>query len=143
MPIHLQIPRHLYDAMIAQARAELPNECCGLLAGHILTGEGLGQVVQGYPLVNAEASPVEYTSDSSSLIAAHISMRKLRLELLAIYHSHPTTEPVPSRKDLARNYHGEDMINLIISLRTEPPQVRGWRLAAESYHEASWEIVPV
>src|SRR5260370_2739731 len=33
MPFRLRIPRNHYDAMVAQAMAELPNECCGLLAG--------------------------------------------------------------------------------------------------------------
>jgi [CysO sulfur-carrier protein]-S-L-cysteine hydrolase len=141
MPIHLQIPRHLYDAMIAQARAELPNECCGLLAGHIFAVEGPRRVVQLYPLVNATASPVEYTSDARSMFDAVRSMQKLGLELLAIYHSHPTSEPIPSRTDLARKY-SEEVINFIISLQSEPPRVRGWTLTAESYHEASWEVVP-
>ena len=50
MPFRLEVPRALYSAMLEQARAELPNECCGLLAGTV--EEGVGRVVARYPLVN-------------------------------------------------------------------------------------------
>src|SRR5438128_8101176 len=56
-PFRLELPRALHEAMIDQARAELPNECCGLLAGVI--EEGVARVVRRFPLINAVASPVE------------------------------------------------------------------------------------
>ncbi len=140
MPILLQIPRQLYENLIAQARGELPNECCGLLGGHIIAERGVAQVVRAYPLVNAKASPVEYESDAHSMLAAHRTMRQLGLDLLAVYHSHPTSEPIPSRKDLEQNYY-EDVIHFIISLQSEPPRMRGWRLSAKDYREADWEIL--
>ena len=52
----LLIPRSLLDAVLAHARAELPNECCGLLAGTV--EEGVGRVVARYPLVNELAEAV-------------------------------------------------------------------------------------
>src|SRR5262249_30335244 len=51
----LQVPRSLYAEMTAQAEAEAPLECCGLLAG-LIEGD-VGRVVQRYPLINAAASP--------------------------------------------------------------------------------------
>ena len=57
----LLLPRQLYAAMVAQAQAELPNECCGLLAGRI--DAGVGRVEQRYPLVNELTSPVEFQSE--------------------------------------------------------------------------------
>jgi proteasome lid subunit RPN8/RPN11 len=142
MPIRLQIPRQLYENMIAQARAELPNECCGLLAGHSLPDQELARAVEAFPLVNAAASPVEFLSEPHSMFEAERAMRRLGLDLLAVYHSHPTSHPIPSRTDLARNY-SESVINLIISLQSEPPEVRGWWLTAEEYREADWEILVV
>ena len=61
------------------------------------------------------------------------------LEFLAIYHSHPTSEAVPSRKDREMNY-SPDVMNLIISLK-KPAEVRAWWLEAETQREAEWEIV--
>ncbi len=136
----LLLPAQLYTEMLAQARAELPNECCGLLAGRIDTAAGVAHVVKRYPFVNAMASPREFESDPSSRIAADKDRRQNDLEELAIYHSHPTSPSVPSRRDLEMNY-SPDVMNFIISLQTPEPLVRAWWLTAEGYREAEWMIV--
>ena len=150
-PFRLRVPRPLLQQLLAQAVAELPNECCGLLAG-IVEGASdsgsapadrplrFGRAMRRYPLVNAAASPTEYLSDAQSLLAAHKDMRRLGLEILAVYHSHPTSEPVPSRTDLARNYY-EDAVHLIVSLQTGTPTVRGWWLAGNQFREVDWEVI--
>ena len=125
--------------MVQQARAELPNECCGLLAGKIDT-TGTARVSRRFPLVNAAASPREFLSEPQSMFAAERARRSEGLETLAVYHSHPTSDPIPSRADLERNYSPEVM-NLIISLKTDPPQVRVWWLEDTKYREAAWEIL--
>src|SRR5208337_5664133 len=68
-PFQLLLPRAVHEAMVAQARAEFPNECCGLLAGSF-ESEGRARVTRRYPLVNAAASPVEYLSDARSMFDA-------------------------------------------------------------------------
>jgi proteasome lid subunit RPN8/RPN11 len=140
----LLLPRDLYEAMVAQAVAELPNECCGLLAGTLRPidtagpGPAVGRVVCCYPLVNKAASPREFLSDAHSLFAAHRDMRNRGLEVLAVYHSHPTSDPVPSRTDLERNYW-PGVVSLIISLKGAAPVLRGWWLGAADYQQAEWE----
>lgn len=130
--------------MLDQAVAELPNECCGLLAGKLLDTKGLGppvgHVVERYPLVNAAASAQEYVSDVKGMFEAFRDMRARGLEVLAVYHSHPTSAPMPSRTDLERNY-SPDVINLIVSLQTSEPLVRGWWLTADDYRAADWRCV--
>jgi proteasome lid subunit RPN8/RPN11 len=121
--------------MIAHARAELPNECVGLLAGVIEAGTG--RVVERYPLVNSAASPREFLSQPESMFAAYRAMRERSLDVLAIYHSHPTSDPVPSRTDLERNYSA-DVVNFIVSLKGEPPLLRGWWLKEDGYRELEW-----
>src|SRR5262245_9214659 len=115
--------------MLAQAREELPNECCGLLAGP-LPEAGIGRVVHRYPLVNAEASPTEFVSEPRGTFEAERDMRHQGTVVLAVYHSHPTSPPVPSRKDRERNY-SPDVINVIIALATDVPVVRCWWLTAD------------
>jgi proteasome lid subunit RPN8/RPN11 len=152
MAFHLQIPRRFREAMILQARAELPNECCGLLAGHILppvqAAEGVqtaplaqAVVVERFPLVNEMASPKDFHSEPHSMLAAEKARRRLGLEFLAVYHSHPTAPPIPSRRDLERNYWGENVVCLIISLNGPEPEIRGWWLAADDYREAECEWI--
>jgi proteasome lid subunit RPN8/RPN11 len=141
-PFSLQVPRRLYQEMLEQARAELPNECCGLLAGIIFTDEGkrVGRVVQRYALVNAAADPQRFESEPTSHFRADKDMRRCGTELLVVYHSHPTSAPLPSRTDLERNYSSE-VVNLIISLEREEPLVRGWWLTEKGYREAEWVVL--
>jgi len=133
----LSIPRPLYEAMLAHARAELPAECCGLLAGRI--EGGVAKVTAHYPLVNALGSPTEYESEPRSMFAAHKAMRASGTDVLAVYHSHPTSDPVPSRRDLDRSY-SEMVMNLIIGLKAAEPDVRGWWLTKDGAEEAIWEL---
>src|SRR4051794_11260944 len=102
MPFRLVVPRDVLEKTVAQALSERPNECCGLLAGH-MDGD-VARVVAVCPLVNALASPVEYESEPRSMFAAYRDYTSKGLDVLAVYHSHPTSPPVPSKKDLARNY---------------------------------------
>ena len=134
---HLRVPRPIFDAMLAHAKAALPAECCGLLAGTV--ADGLGRVTLHLPLVNALASPTEYESEPRSMLAAHKAMRASGTDVLAVYHSHPTSDPVPSKRDRERNY-GEQVVNLIIGLRGAEPDVRGWWLTAEAAREAKWDV---
>jgi proteasome lid subunit RPN8/RPN11 len=126
--------------MLAQAAAERPLECCGLLAGPANDGP-FWRVVRYYPLVNAAASPTEYESEARSILAADKDMRRNGWKVLAIYHSHPTSPPVPSRKDLENNFYGDTAVHLIISLQSAQPKVHGWWLSATEYREAEWEVV--
>src|SRR5437773_1648343 len=82
------LPRELYEALVGQARAEQPNECCGLLAGRVEAG--VGRVSHRFPLRNELASPREYSSEPRDHLNADRRMRELGIDLLAIYHSHPT-----------------------------------------------------
>jgi proteasome lid subunit RPN8/RPN11 len=134
----LNIPRLVYEGMLWHALAEQPLECCGLLAGAIRE-DGVGVVKLRYPLLNAAASAIEFESEPRSHFSADRDIRRQGLEVLAVYHSHPTSEPVPSRKDLERN-NWPQAVTLIISLKTRPPTIRGWWLDADSYREAEWML---
>jgi proteasome lid subunit RPN8/RPN11 len=121
--------------MLAQAVAELPHECCGLLAGRD------GRVTHRYPLTNSLASPRRYESNPKELFEAEKDRRRQGTEFLAIYHSHPTSEPIPSRTDLESNLYGPDVVHLIISLQGGAPTVRGWHLHQSTFRPAEWTVV--
>jgi len=136
----LLIPRPILAAMLAQAAEELPNECCGLLGGSRSADGRLLHARTIHPLVNAAGSPNAYESEPRSMFDAMRELRQSDLDVVAIYHSHPSSPPVPSRRDLAQSW-GEGVVNLIISLQSAQPEVRGWWLAATDYREAGWECV--
>ena len=138
-PFHLHLPAHFVEEMFAQAKAELPNECCGVLAGTVAP-DRTAQVVRRYPLTNAAASPVEYLSEPRAMFDAERDMRSHGTHIVAVYHSHPTSEAVPSKKDRERNYSPE-VVNFIISLKDGTPRLRGWWLTADGAQEAVWEVV--
>jgi proteasome lid subunit RPN8/RPN11 len=83
---------------------------------------------------------VEYSS-AQSLFAATKAMRDKGEELVAIYHSHPTSEPIPSATDLERNFYGDTVVHFIIGLAGAEPLLRGWRLHEKDFDEAAWRLI--
>jgi proteasome lid subunit RPN8/RPN11 len=132
--VRLIIPSQLYEEAIEHARQTRPNECCGLLAGHIRDGAGV--LTTRFPIENALASPTEYETAARDMLFAFRHMREHGLELLAVYHSHLTSAPVPSTRDVERNTYGETVVHLIVSLAGTEPVVKGWWLGETSYREA-------
>jgi proteasome lid subunit RPN8/RPN11 len=133
-PQSLQIPHDILDAMVAHCVREAPLECCGILCGTF------PRVSLFYPLRNENQSETRYNADPNDLIAAHIDFRQRGVEILALYHSHPRWEAVPSQTDLAENYYGP-VPRIIVSLKGDAPEVRVWRLDTDSFQELTWEVV--
>jgi proteasome lid subunit RPN8/RPN11 len=129
----LSIPRAIYKQVIAHALTEAPSECCGFLVGR----EKIERVV---PLRNTLASQVAYNVDAKELLRINRELRAEGFDVLAVYHSHPTSTPVPSASDLAQNGYGETVPHLIIGLRGAVPEMRAWWLGETSYREAEWCI---
>lgn len=136
-PFRLVIPRAIFEEMLAHARAERPLECCGLLAGVIADGRGL--VRSRHRLVNELASATAFRSEPRAMFAAMKAMRAAGTDVLAVYHSHPTAPPIPSRRDLEENY-SPAVVNLILGFAADPPDVRGWWLRADGFDRADWEL---
>jgi proteasome lid subunit RPN8/RPN11 len=62
------------------------------------------------------------------------------LEVVAAYHSHPTSAPVPSRKDLDRNPWDDWAAHVIVSLARSEAEVRVWWLTEAAFTEAEWAV---
>jgi proteasome lid subunit RPN8/RPN11 len=132
----LIIPDALLARVIEHAWAELPKECCGLLAGLIADGDGYA--IERATIRNDRASPTGYLTNAHDLFAAYREMRATGTEVLAVYHSHPTSNPVPSRRDVAENTYGETVVHLIVSLSDSEPEVRAWWISESGFREAEW-----
>ena len=117
----MQIAQPLMDELVAHARAELPNESCGMLA---VDGESFTQF---FPAQNEFASPMRFRIDSGDQIRIWNSIDELGQEA-AIFHSHPNSEASPSQTDinLARDWPGA--IWVICSLADDEAVVRGFRI---------------
>ncbi len=94
----LRIDQATYDAIVAHAKRDHPNEACGVVAGP----EGSGRPQRFIPMVNAAGSPTYYEFDSMDLLKLYKQMWANDEEPVVIYHSHTATEAYPSRTDIAR-----------------------------------------
>jgi proteasome lid subunit RPN8/RPN11 len=108
----LRIDDDQYEALVAHARAEYPNEACALLGGR--DGRD-GSVERVYALPNAEASPTFYVVEPKAQLKAMTEMDDLGLDLVGIFHSHVATEAYPSRTDVELAAY-PDAVYLILSL---------------------------
>jgi proteasome lid subunit RPN8/RPN11 len=90
----LRLPQTMLDEMVAHARDDLPNECCGLIAG---PGDEARQL---YRTRNSEASPFRYNIDAQDLLRVHKDLWANDWEILVIYHSHVASEAYPSPTDV-------------------------------------------
>ena len=129
----LQIPAAIRDAMVDHCLREVPLEACGILGG---VGR---RVASFFPLQNELHDEARYRADPRELIAAVQALRGRGEEILALYHSHPKTDAIPSKTDLRENYYG-DVPRIIVSLAGAEPVVRIWRLDAESFEKLEWTI---
>jgi proteasome lid subunit RPN8/RPN11 len=119
----VKISRALVDEMVAHAREDLPNECCGMVAG--LDGEAT-EVIR---VENAAASPLRYEMDPKAQYEAWKSIEDGGKELLAIYHSHTKSAAYPSQTDVNQAVAWPDQVYLIVSLAEEDsPDVKGYFL---------------
>ena len=92
----LRLDRTTYDAIVAHAKRDHPDEACGIVAGP----EGSDRATRYVAMVNAAGSPTFYEFDSSELLALYKEMWANDEEPVVIYHSHTATEAYPSRTDI-------------------------------------------
>jgi len=92
----LRIDQSTYDAIVAHARRDHPDEACGVVAGVY----GSDRPTRFVPMPNAARSPTFYEFDSGDLLALYKEMDSRDEEPVVIYHSHTATEAYPSRTDV-------------------------------------------
>ncbi|HYU86360.1 MAG TPA: M67 family metallopeptidase [Kribbellaceae bacterium] len=92
----LIIDAETYDAIVAHARRDHPDEACGVVAGPA----GSDRPERFVPMLNAAMSPTFYEFDSTDLLKLYKEMDERDEEPVVIYHSHTATEAYPSRTDI-------------------------------------------
>ena len=131
MVVHLK-QKHV-DQIIAHAREESPQECCGLIGG---SAEGTACSI--YRARNVAVQPlVTYEAAPEDLFLAQRAMRERGEQLIAIYHSHPrATDPKPSQTDVRLAYY-PSAVYFIVGLGSEEPCVRAFRIREQE----GWESI--
>lgn len=118
----LTMPQELIEEMIAHAREDTPNECCGIIAGQD------GRAVKLFRAKNAEASPYRYNVDPQDLFRIHRECDQNGWEFLVIYHSHTGSEAYPSATDVRLAFWPETFYVLVSLINPDEPAVRAFRI---------------
>jgi [CysO sulfur-carrier protein]-S-L-cysteine hydrolase len=117
----MRISKSIYEELLEHARAEAPNECCGLIGGEN------GEAKSVYRARNAEASPLRYNLDPQDQFRIMSEMEESGEELSAIYHSHTASPAYPSQTDINLAAY-PDAIYLIVSLAEDEVPLRGFEI---------------
>jgi proteasome lid subunit RPN8/RPN11 len=118
--VPLRVRQGVLDEVIAHARADAPDECCGLLLG------GADILDLSVPTRNVRRSPTRFEIDPADHFAAIRLARSTGRLVCGAYHSHPRGPAVPSPTDAAE-LSDSSLVHVIVSLETHPPSVRAFR----------------
>ena len=114
------VPDEVRDALAAHARAESPNEACGL----VVMRDGVAE--RYVPGRNAAASPYRFELD----VPPETWFLEDEGYELAVFHSHLSSPPRPSRTDVENVGLWAGRPYLIYTVRTS--ELAGWRISADA-----------
>lgn len=119
----MRISQELARELVDHAVADLPNECCGMIAGR---GGTATRVLRAG---NSEGSPFMYVMDPREQMRIMDAIDDSGDDLLAIYHSHTRSAAYPSRTDVELAFY-PDTLYLIVSVADrDAPEIRAFRLS--------------
>jgi proteasome lid subunit RPN8/RPN11 len=127
----------MYDAIVAHARRDHPDEACGVVAGTL----GSDRPARLIEMLNAERSPTFYRFDSTEQLKVWREMDDADEEPVIIYHSHTATPAYPSRTDIS--YASEPNAHYVLVSTSEPDAVefRSFRIVDAVVTEEPVEVV--
>jgi proteasome lid subunit RPN8/RPN11 len=133
----MQVRQSVLDEIIAHARGDKPNECCGLIGGTD------GVATTAYRTRNEFASPMRFNIHPTDLFQVQMKLiPEAGEELVAMYHSHPVSPAEPSQTDINLSENIPGLIWLICSLQDdEKPVVRAWSIAENAAEELELAVV--
>jgi len=139
-PAAVELPEQIRDAIVVQARAEYPNEACGLIVGDTWAGDG-GHALRYRPTRNKAGSPYRYEIDPADLLRLTIETDDADDVFWGIVHSHTHSPAVPSPTDVGLALY-PDALYVLVSLSedeadpaTGRPSLRAWRIVGADVHE--------
>jgi [CysO sulfur-carrier protein]-S-L-cysteine hydrolase len=132
----MRIARSMLDEIVAQARDEAPNECCGIV------GARDDRAVALYKARNARASPLAYDIDGRDLLRIYDEIDANEQQVGIIYHSHTRSDPLPSQTDInLASPFLPDAVYLIVGVKDpERDDLRSWHIRDGKVTEASLEV---
>lgn len=122
---------------MAHARADHPDEACGIIAGP----EGSDRPERFVAMANAERSPTFYRFDSGEQLRVWRQLDADAEVPVVIYHSHTATEAYPSRTDVSFAAEPDAHYVLVSTREPEVPELRSYRIVDGEVTEEPVEVV--
>jgi [CysO sulfur-carrier protein]-S-L-cysteine hydrolase len=138
-PSEAALTAGLVQAIVDQARAEDPNEACGLIVGDRPAAEG-GRALRYEPTRNKAASPYRYEIHPDDLYRISVAVDDADEVIWGIVHSHTHTPAVPSPTDIGLALY-PDALYLLVSMREDEPSLRAWRIVDDAVHEVGLDVI--
>lgn len=135
----LTVTREIVDKIVAHARADHPDEACGVVAGPL----GSDRPERFVPMENAERSPTFYRFDSLEQLKVWREMDDRDEEPVVIYHSHTATEAYPSRTDVSYAAEPNAHYVLVSTREEDDTEFRSYRIVDGVITEEEVRIVDV
>jgi [CysO sulfur-carrier protein]-S-L-cysteine hydrolase len=133
----LTITEELRARIVAHARADHPDEACGMIAGPA----GSDRPERFIPMTNAARSPTFYEYDSMEQFQLDKEMRERDEDPVVIYHSHTATEAYPSRTDIALAAEPGAHYVLVSTRDPQEEEFRSFRIAGGEVTEEEVRVI--
>ncbi len=145
-PATAQLPATMTQTLIDHARAENPNEACGLIVGDRPAANG-GRALRFIPTRNVAASPYRYEIHPDDLYRLTVETDDADEAFWGIVHSHTHTPAVPSPTDIGLAFY-PDALYMLVSLSADEadqatgmPSIRAWRIVDGHVHEVAIDVI--
>jgi proteasome lid subunit RPN8/RPN11 len=136
----LRIARAHVDAIISHARADHPDEACGVIVGPA----GSDEPRRFVRMINADRSPTFFRFDPAEQFQLYKQMDEADEEIVVVYHSHTSTEAYPSRTDVSLAAEPQAHYVLVSTVASGnqdgPVELRSYRILDGGVTEEEIEI---
>lgn len=122
----IRLKREDYEKIVVYAKTKLPEEACGLIAGH--TDGEEKKIEKVYLLTNIDHSKEHFSLDPKEQLAAIKDMRANGLKPLGNWHSHPETPSRLSEEDKRLAYDSQASYLILSLMQSENPVLNSFHI---------------
>ncbi len=132
----MDISAEMLGEILAHAREEAPNECCGVVGVVPASDDEPAKAMRVRLARNVHASPKRFEIDGRDVIHAMSEFDEQGWEIGAIYHSHTHTAPYPSQTDINFAAHWPAVEWIIVGLADPAaPEIRSYLIEEGTVRE--------
>lgn len=121
----IKIEKRVYNELVEYSQRCFSEESCGILAGRG------NRVEKFYPMKNTDKSKTSFFMEPKEQLYVMKDIREKNLEMLGIYHSHPSSVAYPSPRDVEMAFYPEVFYVIVSLVDDKKPDVKAFRIVNE------------